>query len=60
MKLNTVTEVLTTKRKYKKQYKNNLVVNLLELILKKKTLIFLKLSTKYLNALNNKLKNSDT
>ena len=36
--------------------RKNLVVSLLELILPKKNLIFLELSMKYLDILNNKLK----
>ena len=41
--MDTATEILTTK------YNKNLAVNLLELILTKKTLIFLELSIKYLD-----------
>ena len=41
----------------KKQQNNNLVVNLLELIIPKKTLIFLKLLMKYLDTSNNCLVN---
>ena len=54
---------MTTETKGKKQYNNNLVVSLLELMLTKKTLIFLKLSMKYSgtsrNFLINQLKKSD-
>ena len=39
-----------------KQQNKNLVVSLLKLILTKKTLIFLELSMKYLDTLNNQLK----
>ena len=47
------TEILITKQKDKKQQNKNLVVSLLQLILTKKTLIFLKLSVKYLDTSNN-------
>ena len=50
------TEILITKQKDKKQQNKNLVVSLLQLILTKKTLIFLKLSMKYLDTSNNQLK----
>ena len=42
-----------------KAIKKNMVVNFLELILTKKTLIFLELSMKYLDTSNNQLKNSN-
>ena len=44
------------KIKIKKQQNKNFVVSLLELILKKNTLIFLELTMKYLDSLNNQLK----
>ena len=47
--MDTSTEILTAK------YNKNLAINLLESILKKKTLIFLELSIKYLDILNNQL-----
>ena len=56
MKMDRATEILTTKQKDKKKYNENLVAGLLELILSKKTLIFLELSMKYLDILNNQLK----
>ena len=55
MKIDTATEIFTTKQSVKKQYNKNLVVNLLELILTKKALMFLELSLKYLDTLNNRL-----
>ena len=53
MKIDTATEILTTKEKDKKQYNKNLVISLLELIVTKKTLIFLELLMKYLDTLKN-------
>ena len=47
MKMDTVTEILTTKYKDKKKQNKNL--SLLELTLTKDTLIFLKLSIRYLD-----------
>ena len=47
------------KIKREKKINKKLVVGLLELILIKKTLIFLKLSMKYLDILNNRLKNTN-
>ena len=53
MKIDTATEILTTKKKDKKQYNKNLVISLLELIVTKKALIFLELLMKYLDTLKN-------
>ena len=53
MKIDTATEILTTKEKDKKQYNKNLVISLLELIVTKKALIFLELLMKYLDTLKN-------
>ena len=47
--METSTEILTAR------HNKNLAINLLESILKKKTLIFLELSIKYLDILNNQL-----
>ena len=47
--MDTSTEILNAK------YNKNFAINLLESILKKKTLIFLELSIKYLDILNNQL-----
>ena len=55
MKMDTVTAILTTKQKDKKQQSKNLIVSLLELILKKKTLICLERSMNYLDTSNNQL-----
>ena len=44
--IDTATEILTTKLENKKQQNKNLVVNLLEWNLTKKTLVFLELSMK--------------
>ena len=54
--MDTATEVLTTKSKEKKQQNKNLIVNLLELILTKNNLIFLKSSIKFLELSKNQLK----
>ena len=59
MKMYSVTEILTVKQKDKKQYNKNLVIRLLELILTKKGLIFLKLSMKYFDTSSNQIKNSN-
>ena len=52
--MDTSTELLTMKEE-EEQYDKNVSVNSLELILKKNTLIFLELSLKYLDTLNNRL-----
>ena len=46
------------KIKRQKAINKNLIVILLKLILRKKTFIFLKVSMKYLDTSNNRLKNS--
>ena len=56
MKKDTKAEMKIMKNKDKKKYRQNSVVNLSELILMKKTLTFLKSTTKYLGALKNHLK----
>ena len=48
--------ILTKDCKFKKDCNFDLIVSLLELILRKKTLIFLELSMKYFDILNNQLK----
>ena len=53
MEMDKAPEPFTTKYKNKQQQNCNSVLNLLELILEKKDLIFLELSIKYLNTLNN-------
>ena len=50
VKMDIVTEILTMKQKDKKQQNKNLFVNILELILTKKNLIYVKLSMKYLDS----------
>ena len=54
--MDKATEILNTKSEDKKQLIKNLVLNLLEFILTKKTLTFLKLLMKYLDTSNNPLK----
>ena len=54
--MDKATEILNTKSEDKKQQIKNLVLNLLEFILTKKTLTFLKLLMKYLDTSNNPLK----
>ena len=53
--MNLEAEILITKQKDKNQNNQNLVVSLSELILANKNLIFLELSMKYLDTLNNPL-----
>ena len=56
VKMDIVTEILTMKQKDKKQQNKNLFVNILELILTKKNLIYVKLSMKYLDSSKNRPK----
>ena len=56
VKMDIVTEILTMKQKDKKQQNKNLFVNILELILTKKNLIYVKLSMKYLDSSKNRAK----
>ena len=56
VKMDIVTEILTMKQKDKKQQSKNLFVNILELILTKKNLIYVKLSMKYLDSSKNRPK----
>ena len=54
--MDLVTEILTRKYKEKMQYNKDFVVTPLELALTKKPLIFLELSMKYLEILNDQPK----
>ena len=56
MKMDAAAEIFTTKEKDKKQENKKLILSLLELILTKATFVFLELSMKYLDTLNNQLK----
>ena len=56
VKIDIVTEILIMKQKDKKQQNKNLFVNILELILTKKNLIYVKLSMKYLDSSKNRAK----